>query len=267
MIISTFVDRLYQFASRLGARQWASWEILIIAIIALVVLLWIIRRRRVRKLRKIYEGHFQENSPVIGVNLRGRKRSHHGIKDLTRDRPASINKHQKQQPAKTTESSEKLHEEIKQLQNEIVKRKQAESHLEQQVAQLTADNERLQRELAETKQAGQKAADVPAVEEQVRPEVSQVKQVEQKSEQQTVAEPAIDKTVEIKPAGRDADYESHHRVVDGVRQKLCRKCKEWKAEDEFHKSSSSKDGLAGACRMCKTNIARDYRKRRKAVRR
>lgn len=30
-------------------------------------------------------------------------------------------------------------------------------------------------------------------------------------------------------------YEDSHRVVGGVKQKLCRKCRKWKAESEFHR--------------------------------
>jgi hypothetical protein len=241
MIISGFIDRINQFASRLYARQWAVWEILTIAIVALAVLLWIIRRQRSRKVRRISENRLRGSSPVIGVNLGGRKRGHHLIEDLKKGRLVSIHKHKKQPHVKTKEPAEKLHEEIKQLQYEIIKRKQTESRLEQQVSQLTAANEELQRELAESKRA-----------------VLQ-------SQRQVSEEPAADKAVERKPARRGKSYEDFHRVVDGVKQKLCRKCKEWKAEDEFHKRSSSKDGLARYCKTCKTNAAREYRKRRKAA--
>jgi chromosome segregation ATPase len=242
MIVSTLVDRLNQFISwLLYGRQWAAWELLTIAVIALVVLLWIISRQRSRKVQRIFEEQFRGSSPVIGANLGARKRSRHVIEDLKKARLVSIHKHQEQQHEKTKEPSEKLHEEIKQLQHEIFKHKQTESRFEQQVAELTAANEELKRELAESKQALLQA------------------------QQQTAEAPATDEAAEKKPVITDKAYEDIHRVIDGVNQKLCRRCKEWKAESEFHKNSSSKDGLSGSCKTCKTNAAREYRKRKRAA--
>ena len=106
---------------------------------------------------------------------------------------------------------------------------------------MTATNEKLQRELAENKQAGQ---DI---------------------EEQTAGVPAAEKPGEGKSAGKGKTYEGLHRIVDGVKQKLCRKCKEWKPESEFHKNASCKDGLAVSCKTCKAEVAREYRKRRKAA--
>jgi hypothetical protein len=114
-------------------------------------------------------------------------------------------------------------------------------------------------------QAQRQTANKPAANEHLQPDVSQVEQVEQKSEEKVVTESSIEKPAGIKLARKDKDYQDVHRVVDGVNQKLCRKCREWKAEGEFHKNSSSGDGLAGACKTCKTNAAREYRKRRKAA--
>ena len=45
-------------------------------------------------------------------------------------------------------------------------------------------------------------------------------------------------------------YEDRHRVVKGVRQKLCRKCNQWINETGFHRSSREKDGLKGRCKKC-----------------
>jgi hypothetical protein len=267
MLVSSFLDRIGQFISRLYGRQWAAWEILTAAVVALAVLLWIVGRQRVRKLRKIYEGHYLGNSPVIGVNLGSRKRRRFLIGDLKKSGPASEHKHRQEQHLTTKKPLEKLHEEIKQLQCEIIKQKQVEVHLEQQISELKAENEKLQQELAESRQAEQLIAETPSAEEQLQPEASQVdqvEQVEQTSEQQVMPEPAIEAPVTRKSARRIKDYEKNHRIAGGVRQKLCRKCKEWKAESEFHKNSASKDGLAGACKECKTNAAREYRKRRKA---
>jgi len=62
-------------------------------------------------------------------------------------------------------------------------------------------------------------------------------------------------------------YEERHRVVDGVKQKRCSRCKRWKAESDFYKKRQHKDGLAMWCKECSdkaTNKAR--KKRRTAVR-
>ena len=291
MIVSSFVDRLNRFMPWLYDRQWAVWEILTIAITALSVLLWIMMRLRRRAVRSFYESQSQGSSPVIGVNLGDHKLSRHVIKDLKNGRLTAVQKrHPKQQKStKQMEPSEKLHEQIKQLQLEIIKRKQTEVRFEERVAHLTAANEQLQRELAENKQAEKQAAETLAANEQLQPEIPVSKQaeqqvvqepptdekqqpeipeseqVEQVPERQVVAELAAEKPVEEKPAGKGNKYDELHRVVDGVKQKLCRKCKEWKPESEFHKNASCKDGLAVSCKTCKAEAAREYRKRRKAA--
>jgi hypothetical protein len=57
-------------------------------------------------------------------------------------------------------------------------------------------------------------------------------------------------------------YEDCHRVVNGVEEKLCRKCRKWKGESQFCRNRSSKDGLLGWCRRCLSTVRR---KRRLAV--
>ena len=62
-------------------------------------------------------------------------------------------------------------------------------------------------------------------------------------------------------------YEECHRVVDGVKQKRCRRCKSWKTESEFYKSRSYKDGLQFRCKACANKATnKSHKKRRKAVR-
>ena len=159
---------------------------------------------------------------------------------------------------------EKLQEEKKQLQNEIIEHQQDKEHFEQQVSELTAENEKLQRELARFEQAEQQIAEMAATCRQLQPEEPRVEQI---SEQQVAAEPAVKVPVKRKTARKSKTHEQQHRTVDGVRQKLCRKCKEWKPKSEFHKSSSSKDGLAGSCKICKNNAAKERRSRRQAAQR
>jgi hypothetical protein len=56
-------------------------------------------------------------------------------------------------------------------------------------------------------------------------------------------------------------YEERHRVVDGVKEKQCRRCKKWKAESEFHKRYKHKDGLAVWCKSCARESSRRYYKK------
>jgi len=56
-------------------------------------------------------------------------------------------------------------------------------------------------------------------------------------------------------------YEDRHRIVNGVREKLCTKCRRWKKESDFYKSRSSKGGLRGRCRKCLCKAAGISRKK------
>jgi hypothetical protein len=53
-----------------------------------------------------------------------------------------------------------------------------------------------------------------------------------------------------KDVRRNLRYEDRHRVVNGVKEKLCTKCGEWKKESEYYKQRSSRDGLLGQCKEC-----------------
>jgi hypothetical protein len=64
-----------------------------------------------------------------------------------------------------------------------------------------------------------------------------------------------------KNARRNLRYEDCHRVVNGVKQKYCRKCKRWKSESEFYKDSSKKDSLAARCRKCSYNVVNKSRRK------
>jgi len=70
----------------------------------------------------------------------------------------------------------------------------------------------------------------------------------------------------IGKAGRkNLRHEDCHRIVNGVEQKYCRKCKRWKNETGFYKDSSRKDGLMGRCKKCLYKPVKRSRKRRSAV--
>jgi chromosome segregation ATPase len=368
----------------LFGRQWSQWEILTISLATLFVLVWMTKQQRSKKVRSNYnKDQFLDSSPLIGLKFGANKKSRHIVEDSKKDRLAPVHKHQNKQHIQTKEPLEKPHEENKQLQNENIEHKQTKVSFEQQVSELTANNEKLQCELAKLEQAEsqneqhlqtkefleklqeeikllqnetfnhkqakirfeqqvteltthneklqreldkskqaesqnkqhlqtleklheeikqlqneitehkqakgrfeQQVSELTAENEKLRCELDKFEQVEsqiaemtaacqllqpedsqvgRKSEQQVVAEPVVEEPVKRKTARRSKTCEQQHRTVDGVRQKLCRKCKEWKPESEFHKNSSSKDGLAGSCKICKNNEAKKQRRRRQTV--
>ena len=68
-----------------------------------------------------------------------------------------------------------------------------------------------------------------------------------------------------KSVERNMRYENRHRVVNGIRQKYCRKCKNWKSEHEFYRDKSKKDGLMEQCQKCSYKPVKKSRKKRPAV--
>lgn len=68
------------------------------------------------------------------------------------------------------------------------------------------------------------------------------------------------------PVKRYYTYEQYHRVVHGVEKKRCRLCKKWKAESEFYRNRTHKDGLAYRCKECANKATNEARRRRVAVR-
>jgi chromosome segregation ATPase len=386
MISGSFVEILILSVSSLFDRQWSKWEIITISMAVLFVLIWLTKQQRSKKVRSKYnKDQFLESSPLIGLKFGAHNKSRQEVKDWKENRLAPVHKHKNKQHIQPKEPLEKPHEEIKQLQNEITEHKQANARSEQQVSELTADNEKLQRELARFEQAEsqneqhlqtkefleklqeeikqlqnetfdhkqakirfeqqvselavhndklqreldkskqtesqnkqnlqtleklqeeikqlqneiteheqarvsseQQVSELTAENEKLQRELARLEQAEQQiaemtaactlpkpeeprveqiSEQQVVAEPAVEVPVKRKTARKNKTYKQQHRTVNGVRQKLCRKCKEWKPESKFHKNSSSTDGLAGSCKICKNNAARERRSRREAAQR
>ena len=58
-------------------------------------------------------------------------------------------------------------------------------------------------------------------------------------------------------------YEQNHRVVDGVRQKRCYRCRKWKAESMYYKRRRSKDALYVWCKECANKATNKSRKQRR----
>ncbi len=62
-------------------------------------------------------------------------------------------------------------------------------------------------------------------------------------------------------------YEECHRVVGGIKQKLCCRCKRWKSESDFSKCRLHKDGLQYRCKACANKATnKAHKNRRRAVR-
>lgn len=57
-------------------------------------------------------------------------------------------------------------------------------------------------------------------------------------------------------------YEDRHRVVNGVKQKQCGRCKKWKDENAFYKHRRHRDGLAVWCKECSNKATNECRRRR-----
>ena len=62
-------------------------------------------------------------------------------------------------------------------------------------------------------------------------------------------------------ARKNLRFEDRHRVSDGIKQKFCRKCRKWKAEIEFYKDSSKRDGLADRCKKCSYKSSKKSQKK------
>ncbi|HUT29619.1 MAG TPA: hypothetical protein VMX13_07500 [Sedimentisphaerales bacterium] len=69
-----------------------------------------------------------------------------------------------------------------------------------------------------------------------------------------------------KDARRNVRYEDRHRVVNGVKEKLCTKCGEWKKESEYYRQRSSRDGLSVQCKRCSYKATKKSDKSGLAVR-
>ncbi len=60
-------------------------------------------------------------------------------------------------------------------------------------------------------------------------------------------------------------YEECNRVVDGLKQKLCKRCKRWKTESQYYKYRRHKDGFSEWCKECANKATNKARKNRLAI--
>ena len=48
------------------------------------------------------------------------------------------------------------------------------------------------------------------------------------------------------------------KLIDGISNKYCYHCKEYKPVTEFYKDAHKKDGLSDECKTCITEVQREY---------
>lgn len=58
-------------------------------------------------------------------------------------------------------------------------------------------------------------------------------------------------------------YKENHRVVGGVKQKRCYRCRRWKKESMYYKRRSSIDGLYVWCKECANKATNKCRRQRR----
>ncbi len=53
-------------------------------------------------------------------------------------------------------------------------------------------------------------------------------------------------------------YEQRHRIVDGIKEKRCSRCRKWRAEADFTKDPRYKGGRVCQCKKCVWDHKRSY---------
>lgn len=250
--MSTFdlVEGLKQPSLWLHEQVWAQWVLLAIAAsLSFLLLILIARRRRATMTGAALADRPPERLPGRRVELIGTRSNHQSINAsiVGRAIPAVLSR---RDCAQATAQLQYAHSAISQLRREIVRRDQAEARLEGELTALQAANERLHKRVTEgariCKRLRLKIAEPTKTEEQ---------SLGQAAIPEPPAQPEID-------PGR----EDKRRVVVETEQKQCRRCKQKKASDQFHKNASSSDGLASWCKACKAKAAKEYRRRASASR-
>jgi hypothetical protein len=241
--VESLMDRFIRHCWWLYGRQ----RVLLTTGAALVVLLLILvaRRQRTELARTVYASPIGGRPPTIGLRLAGGKPSRQGTKDLEKGRLAYVPEGdaKRKKWGKTIKQWKKLGGQIERPQHGTTERKQATEHLKEQTAEVRTAEEKLQHGLMKCGRTEE------------RPK--------QQADEVSVANEPLQRNKER--ARTNYKYEDSHRVIGKVKQKLCGKCKKWKAESDFHKNRSCKDGLARWCKECKAKAAREYRRRRTAA--
>lgn len=208
--------------------------------------LWFVGLSIHRYIRPTYANQVRGSPPVSNAGLAHYEQDSHGWRGLRKDHFAHVpDEYGKQKkPGAVIRQFDKLHEQIKQLQHEITISRQTEVRLEQQIANLVA------------------------ADKQSQYQVVQSKRTEEHHKQQTNEQPVTNRSFRRsrEQPQRDGKHDATHHINDRkAGWKLCRKCKKQKAESDFHKDRSCKDGLARWCKECKAEAARKYHKKQKAM--
>ena len=223
MTLHSFVDRLTQLFSWLYYQhQWEEWELLAIAIAVLIPLFLIAIRQRKERAGRIYTHHDRGRSPIIGVKLANGKHKPPEITDSkkVRSHSTAIGKNKQDEVIPQIDSS---NEQIRQLQCEIARHRQAETRLEQQLAELTATNEKLKHEINEVKQAEEhlqeQTVELLAAKKKLQEGRSGRKRVEKAIQGQTDPAPATDTIpTDSKHANEPLDVEKLKAIAALARQ-------------------------------------------------
>jgi hypothetical protein len=151
MTLESLMNRLVENVSWLYyERQWAAWELELIALTAMVLVLLVVRHRRKAPAKAVEPRQFAEQGQTIGPQLAAASADHHQTGELEVNRLASISKPdgKKKRWGQTAKELRGFGTLVEQLRIEVSRYKVAEESFKQQLANLKAANERLQRELA-----------------------------------------------------------------------------------------------------------------------
>jgi hypothetical protein len=247
MIVGSFLIKLTEYISWLYEKGHLTQTELLVVLVLLVLLLMFLRRRRAKSVRIIGPENLVDRASVIGAKL-GYGARRHGLASSRAGQLTLVpgRGEKRQKLGKPKGQPENSHEQAGHAQWEIVKPRQPNQEAAEKITKLTAVNEKLRRDVEESKDTAErlehKIAELVAANERLQVQVAQFNKTGRKAQSRKC--------------------EDEHRVVDDIRQKFCRKCGCWKVETEFHKNASRKDGLARWCKICKTNAARKARERR-----
>jgi hypothetical protein len=235
MTVQSLVDTIKQYVMLLYDRQWNNRELLTIAAAATVLLIFMVAiRRRREKARFLRTNRIPKGRSIIGSRLSGDKKKRYVRQENVR---------------RITKRLEKSDAEVEQLRLEIIERDQTEARFVREISVLTAANKQLQHEITELTVAAKRLEHKGRLSDRFS---------EQKgAEPAAVNEPLRQEVLEREiPGGvsKGGRYEVQKRVEDEVKAKQCRQCGRWKALSEFHKNSSTKDGLASQCKKCKSEM-------------
>ncbi len=170
--------------------QWTELELSAIAGVTVVLLLLVLIRLRKQPIKYIDSSQIHEATPIIGANLAEHNQHRQANRNLRSATPAQTSQTQERPKnwKQMTRQFAKSNEQLRRLQNELTKRRQSESYLEQKVAELKETNKRLNEQIARNEptitQLNTQITDLTTTLEKLRDEISGHKQTKTSLEQQ-----------------------------------------------------------------------------------